>query len=333
MPKSNYAIEVDKLTKRFGDFTAVNEISFRVKRGELFGLLGPNGAGKTTTIKMLTTILKKSSGNASVDHYDIDNEQNKVRDNIGIVFQDPSLDDKLTGRENLEFHAMLYRVPKEHREKKIDEVLKLVELEDKQDVLVENYSGGMKRRLEIGRGFIHDPEVLFLDEPTIGLDVQTRRKIWEYIKRLNKEKGVTMVLTTHYIEEADYLCERVAFIDHGKIVALDTPEELKSSLGGDVVSLGITGDEEAAKQKFKSVRWIKGITVHDGHLELSLRKGEERIPDIISTAQKLGIKVSSVHFHKPSLEDVFIHFTGKTIREEEGGMKDRMRAFIRMRTR
>ena len=232
-------INVDKLSKTFGTLKAVDKISFKVNEGEIFGLLGPNGAGKTTTIKMLTTLLPPTSGDATVAGYDIRKQQNDVRKSIGIIFQDPSLDDELTGRENLEFHAILYKIGKEKRTKKIAEVLKLVELEDKADILVKNYSGGMKRRLEIGRGLIHEPKILFLDEPTIGLDPQTRRHIWEYIKKLNETNKTTLILTTHYIEEADYLCNRVAFVDNGKIVALDTPKALKDKLGGDVISLQI----------------------------------------------------------------------------------------------
>lgn len=329
MDKTGYAIDVDRLSKKFGDFVAVDDISFKVKKGELFGLLGPNGAGKTTTIKMLTTTLKKSSGKATIVGHDIDKNPNEVRRHIGIVFQDPSLDDKLTGRENLEFHAMLYKMPKSEYKPKIDQVLKLVELEDKQNILIENYSGGMKRRLEIGRGLIHNPEVLFLDEPTIGLDVQTRRKIWDYIKRLNKEHHVTIVLTTHYIEEADELCDRVAFVDKGKIVAIDTPTALKNSVGGDVISLEIHGDGSALKSKFKSTKWVKSVTLHANFADLSLKNGEEHIPEIISMATKANVKVTSVHFHKPSLEDVFIQYTGKSMREEEGSAKDRMKAFAR----
>lgn len=324
-------IEIKHLTKKFGKFTAVNNISFSVRKGELFGFLGPNGAGKTTTIRMLTTLSKKSSGQAKVVGYDVEKNQNEVRKNIGIVFQDPSLDDKLTGRENLEFHAILYKIDKPTRTKKINEVLKLVELEDKADVLVEHYSGGMKRRLEIGRGLIHNPAVLFLDEPTLGLDVQTRRKIWDYIKKLNKEHGVTLLLTTHYIEEAEYLCDRVAFIDHGKIVAIDTPTALKNSLGSDIVSLEVSGNATALKPRLSRLKWVKSVTLHGTTVSISLNKGEEHIPEIVDIANKAGVKVDSVHFHKPSLEDVFIYLTGKTIREEEGagGMKEHMRSFAR----
>ncbi|MEM0201149.1 MAG: ATP-binding cassette domain-containing protein, partial [Candidatus Micrarchaeaceae archaeon] len=246
-------IEVESLVKKFKDLIAVNGISFKVNSGEIFGLLGPNGAGKTTTIKMLTTLVEPTSGKAKIAGFDINKDKSKVRKNIGIVFQDPSLDDKLTGRENLIFHGMLYGLDTKVMKKKISEVLKLVELEDKADIFVENYSGGMKRRLEIARGLIHQPKIIFLDEPTVGLDPQTRRKIWEYIIELNKKHKTTIILTTHYIEEADFLCRRVAFVDHGKIVALDTPEKLKNRMGGDIISLKV--ELPINKNIFSKIEW------------------------------------------------------------------------------
>lgn len=334
MGGSENVIAVDGLVKSFGSLTAVDGISFEVNEGEIFGLLGPNGAGKTTTIKMLTTLLKPSSGSASVAGFDIAKEQNRIRKSIGIVFQDPSLDDELTGRENLEFHAILYNIGREERKKRIGEVLKLIELEDKADVLVKNYSGGMKRRLEIGRGLIHEPKVLFLDEPTLGLDAQTRRHIWDYIKKLNEQKKVTVILTTHYIEEADYLADRVAFIDHGKIVALDTPKELKDKMGGDVVSVQADERLDALEKALKASKWVKAIVKHDNQLDLTVDEGERKIPEIVRLAEKRGIGISSISLRKPSLEDVFIHYTGKGIREEEGqGWKGRMRAAHMRRSR
>ncbi|MDE1768470.1 MAG: ATP-binding cassette domain-containing protein [Candidatus Micrarchaeota archaeon] len=320
------AVSARGLVKDYGKFRAVNGISFVVKKGEIFGLLGPNGAGKTTTIKMLTTLLQPTSGNATVAGFDIRKQQNEVRKSIGIVFQDPSLDDDLTGRENLEFHAILYKIDKETRNKKIAEVLKLVELDDKADVLVRNYSGGMKRRLEIGRGLIHEPHILFLDEPTIGLDPQTRRHIWDYIRKLNTVGNTTLILTTHYIEEADYLCNRVAFVDHGKIVALDTPKALKNKLGGDVISVKISKGIETVERYLKGVRWIKTLSKHEDFLDLTVEEGEKRIPEIIMLSEKHGATIESVSLHKPSLEDVFIHYTGKTIREEAASALDTMRA-------
>lgn len=225
------AIEVKNLVKKFKNTTAVDDISFSVETGECFGLLGPNGAGKTTTINMLVTLLKPTSGFASVAGYDVSTSKNEVRRNLGIVFQEPALDSKLTGKENLEFHAMMYGIEPKARNERIAYLLDLVELTEKANVLVQNYSGGMKRRLEIARGLIQKPKVLFLDEPTLGLDSKTRRLIWEYIKKLNKEYAVTIILTTHYMEEADFLCDRIAIIDHGKIVVSGTPQAMKDELG------------------------------------------------------------------------------------------------------
>jgi ABC-2 type transport system ATP-binding protein len=328
------AIKVENLTKKFGDFTAVDSISFSVKPGELFGLLGPNGAGKTTTINMLSTLLNVTSGKAEVAGFDVARSRGDVRQSIGVVFQDQALDSNLTGRENLEFHGIMYGVPKKERDERIAEVLKLVELEDKANVLVEKYSGGMRRRLEIARGLIHKPKVLFLDEPTIGLDAQTRRLIWDYIKKLKSEGDVAIILTTHYMEEADYLCDRVAIIDHGKIVAMDTSENLKHSLGGDVVCMEVS-DSEKLMHSLKE-KWIKSMKKVDkdgGSVCITMEHGEKKIPELIVHAEKAGIKVNSVNLHEPSLEDVFIHYTGKTIREEEasGGDAFRMRMRARMR--
>lgn len=327
-----YAIKVEGLTKQFNNFVAVDHISFSVKCGEIFGLLGPNGAGKTTTINMLSTLLNPSSGYAEVAGFDITTSRDDVRRSIGIVFQEPALDDKLTGRENLEFHAMMYGLDKEERRKRIENALELVELTDKADILVENYSGGMKRRLEIARGLIHEPKVLFLDEPTLGLDAQTRRHIWEYIRELNKASGVTLILTTHYMEEADYLCDRIAIIDHGKIIAMDTPQRLKDVLGGDVISVEVEAEADIDKlvNHLRGLSWIKAMKRHDGVLGLTVEKGEKRIPELISTAQKVGVGIASINLHKPSLEDVFIHFTGKNIRDEESSNnKIKMKRFRR----
>jgi ABC-2 type transport system ATP-binding protein len=328
---SNYAIQVKNLTKVFNGFTAVDQISFTVKTGELFGLLGPNGAGKTTTINMLSTLLKATSGYGEVSGYDISRNKDNIRRSIGVVFQEPALDIKLTGKENLEFHAMMYGIEKEERKKRIKEVLELVELTEKEKVLVEKYSGGMKRRLEIARGLIHEPNVLFLDEPTLGLDAQTRRHIWDYIKRLNKEGGVTIILTTHYMEEADFLCDRIAIMDRGKFVAMDTPGRLKDILGGDVVSLEIEGNVDALVNQINGLDWIKNITRHDENLSLTMERGERRIPELINVARENGVEVTCVHLRKPSLEDVFLQFTGRTIREEEASQAERNREILRRR--
>jgi ABC-2 type transport system ATP-binding protein len=325
------AIKVDNLTKKFNAFAAVDSISLAVEDGELFGLLGPNGAGKTTTINMLCTLLKTTSGYAEVAGFDVSKSTDDVRRSIGIVFQEPALDNKLTGRENLEFHGMMYGMKGDEIRKRVDEVLALVELTDKAGVLVEKYSGGMKRRLEIARGLIHRPKVLFLDEPTLGLDAQTRRHIWDYIRKLNKEAGVTIILTTHYMEEADYLCDRIAIIDHGKIVAIDTPKRLKDILGGDVVCLHVEGNTAKYMQYVRALKWVKTAKMHDGELCLTMEHGEKRIPELICNAPRSGIKILSVNLRKPSLEDVFLHFTGRTIREQEANQSEAERR--RMMTR
>jgi ABC-2 type transport system ATP-binding protein len=322
------AIRVENLTKTFEGFTAVDGISFAVEEGELFGLLGPNGAGKTTTINMLSTLLRPTSGSAVVAGFDVARDRDAVRQSIGIVFQEPALDGRLTGRENLEFHTMMYGIGKVERRRRIDEVLTLVELTDKAATLVEKYSGGMKRRLEIARGLTHRPKVLFLDEPTLGLDAQTRRHIWDYIRKLNQEAGVTIILTTHYMEEADFLCGRVAIMDHGKFVALDTPSRLKDTLGGDVVSLELDGDATAFLDALGREDWVKRSKFHEDVLSLTMEKGERRIPELVMLAQQKGVAVSCVNLRKPSLEDVFLHFTGRTIREQEANQSERNRAVM-----
>jgi ABC-2 type transport system ATP-binding protein len=322
------AIRVENLVKTFDGFTAVDGISFTVDTGELFGLLGPNGAGKTTTINMLSTLLKPTSGSATVAGFGVTGDRDNVRKSIGVVFQEPALDGKLTGRENLEFHTMMYGIGKAERRRRIDEVLALVELTDKAGTLVEKYSGGMKRRLEIARGLTHRPKVLFLDEPTLGLDAQTRRHIWEYIRKLNKEAGVTIILTTHYMEEADYLCGRIAIMDQGKFVAMDAPGRLKDTLGGDVVSLEFEGDAAAFLGDLGRQDWIKRSKLHEDVLSLTVEKGERRIPELVMLAQEKGVTINCVNLRKPSLEDVFLHFTGRTIREQEASASERNRAMV-----
>ncbi len=316
-------IIVKNLTKKFGNLIAVNNISFSVKKGEIFGFLGPNGAGKTTTINILSTLLKKTSGEAFINGFDVSKEKDSVRKNIGIVFQEPALDNRLTGRENLYFHARIYGLTKEESKKKIDELLKLVELENKADKLVMYYSGGMKRRLEIARGLIHDPKVLFLDEPTLGLDAQTRRHIWDYIKKLNKEKKISILLTTHYMEEADFLCERVAIIDLGKIVAIGKTKNLKDKIGGDTIDLTVRGKNVVNFIKeVKKLKKVKKIIKNGkGKIKLIVGKGEEMLPKIMKIADKNNCDILSINLKKPSLEDVFLHYTGKNIREESVDLK------------
>ncbi len=314
------AIEVENLTKRFdnrgGAIVALDHISFNVENGEIFGMLGPNGSGKTTLIKTLTTLLKPTSGFARVAGFDVTKHKDSVRAAIGVVFQEPALDWRLTGRENLDFHARMYGMKRKEREERLEKVLKLVELEDKADLLVDKYSGGMKRRLELARGFMHHPRILFLDEPTLGLDTHTRRTIWNYIKELNREEGVTIVLTTHYMEEADYLCDRVGIMDHGKIIALDRPENLKNLIGSDLVSLELNNAGDADNiEVFKKLDFIRNMKVYHNYVILKMERADIRIPAIMELAAREGIEIRAVNLRKPSLEDVFLHFTGRGIRE------------------
>jgi len=313
------AIAIDGLTKRFGETTAVDDLSFEVEKGELFGLLGPNGAGKSTLINMLCTLLKPTEGTATVNGYDITDEMSEVRNSLGIVFQEPALDEELTGAENLAFHGRLYGQRADKRERRINDILELVDLTDERDIPVGDYSGGMKRRLEIGRGLMHEPEVLFLDEPTVGLDARTRRDTWEYIARMNERAGATVVLTTHNMEEADELCERVAIVDHGTVAALDSPENLKDSLGGDLVVLGIEGASKPLFDRLDAQSWIREYTVTDSGVQVTLEHGETRVPDLVRIADEAGVTITSVDLRKPSLENVFLSLTGSTIAERESG--------------
>ena len=308
-------IDVKDLTRRFGSLTAVDRLNFTVQPGEVFGLLGPNGAGKTTTLFMLCTILKPSFGTAIVNGFDVVKHPSQVRRSIGIVFQEPSVDDRLTGRENLEMHANLYGVPRSEQKKRIDEVLELVELEDRADSLIRTYSGGMRRRLEMARGLVHYPKVLFLDEPTLGLDPQTREHIWSYIADLSKRKNITMILTTHYMEEADKLCDRIAIIDYGKIIALDEPKRLKEGLEGDIISIK-TGAVKKLSEKLKEIKSLKDITQLESELKVIVKGGDSIIPRIVEVAVNSGIHIQSMSIREPTLEDVFLHYTGRKIRPE-----------------
>ena len=317
----NEIIKVKKLEKIYPNgIKALKGINFSVKKGEIFGFLGPNGAGKTTTIKILVTLLKPTKGKVIVNGYDVVNDAEKVRRSIGIVFQTTTLDNYLTGRENLDYHARMYGIPKREREKRIREVLKLVELEKKADVLVKYYSGGMKRRLELARAFLHKPKILFLDEPTLGLDAQTRRVIWKYIKTLNKKEGTSIFLTTHYLEEADQLCDRIAIIDNGKIIKIDSPSNLKSSIGKDVLVIRSKNLLKLLKI-IKKFKWVKRFKIYNNSLNLYVERGEEKIVKIVNIAEKNKIKITSLNLRKPSLEDVYLYYTSKTIREEETNPK------------
>jgi len=305
-------ISTRKLRKVFGDLVAASDIDLEIGRGEIFGLLGPNGAGKTTTINMLVTILPPTSGEATVNGYDVQREPTLVRKSVGIVFQEPSIDTALTARENLVLHGRLYAVPRRDLKARVEELLALVELTDRADDIVKKYSGGMKRRLEIARGLLHRPPVLFLDEPTLGLDPATREHIWSYIRRLRTESGTTVLLTTHYLEEADVLADRVAIIDHGTVVALDTPERLKASLGGDVVRL----KTKAPRAALEALPFVEKLEVADGgELRLTVREASKHLAAIIQAAGE----VEAVEVRRPTLDDVFLQYTGHGLRDEGEG--------------
>ncbi|MFH1820902.1 MAG: ATP-binding cassette domain-containing protein [Methanobacteriota archaeon] len=322
---NEYAIMTDNVTKKFGELVAVDNVSIKIKYGEIFGLLGPNGAGKTTLTHMLSTILCPTSGTATVVDHDIGKDPDEVRSAIGIVFQEPSLDSNLTGKENLDFHGRMYGMTKEQRKKRIDEVLDIVGLANRADSLVKTFSGGMKRRLEIARGLMHRPKVLFLDEPTLGLDAQTRRVVWEQVEKLRENEKITIVLTTHYIEEADYLCDRVAIIDAGKIIALDKPKALKDKLKGDVVYLKVA-DLKKFLAIFQKNKMVKEAKITGEMLQLQVVNGGKAIPKIIDIIKSKGGQVQEVSLKRPSLEDVFIKYTGRKIREEgpDSGAKARL---------
>jgi ABC-2 type transport system ATP-binding protein len=313
------AIVVDNLTKVFGHLVAVDHISFEVGEGEIFGFLGANGAGKTSTIMMLATALNPSSGMATVCGYDIVRERDRVRESIGIVFEELSLDINLTARENLDFHASLYHLPRKVRDERVSQSLHLVGLEDRQNILVKYYSGGMQRRLEIARAMLNSPKVLFLDEPTLGLDVQTRRLLWDYAKTVNKESSTTILLNTHYVEEADYLCNRIAVLEHGRIVKVDTPKALKDSLGSSVLSIKFPQGARASEfaNLLNGMSWVKKVDQHDSQLELSVGDRGMKIPEVVRLARTHGFVISAIGEHKPSLEDVFLHYVGKKLQGEE----------------
>lgn len=324
------AISVDGLTRRFDGFTAVDAVSFSVGAGEVFGFLGPNGAGKTTTISMITTLLKPTSGTAAVDGHDVVGDAAAVRRSIGIVFQEPSLDERLTAVENLEFHAVLYHVPSSERRRRIADALDLVDLADRGGDLVEKFSGGMKRRLEIARGLLHTPRVLFLDEPTLGLDPQTRRSLWDHIRSLRAETDVTIFMTTHYMEEAE-VCDRIAIIDHGRIVALDTPHALKRRVGGEVVTL--TAPDQDALMAHLDQEGLQARR-HGHEVLVETTDGARLIPRI---TRSFAGSIEAVELRRPTLDDVFLKLTGRTIRESELGAADvarnRMRSMMRARRR
>ncbi len=314
-----YSIETKSLTKSFGDLVAVNDISFSVEKGEIFGFLGPNGAGKSTTMMIFTTLLKPTNGNALVGGFDVLKNPKQVRENIGFVQQETTVDEYLSGRENLLLQAKLNHIPKNEINQRIDEVLDLIELSDKQDEAVVTYSGGMRKRLDIAGGLLHHPRVLFLDEPTVGLDIQTRRKIWQYIKKIHTQFDMTIFLTTHYMEEADSLCDRIGIIDHGKIQVIDTPKNMKNDLGNEIISLVIESNSnyDSFLLELKKIEFIKKINEDDSKLTLFTSNGTEVIPKIFQISSDLGIKIKSISLTQPTLDDVFISYTGHEIRDDD----------------
>jgi len=318
---SERVIEVSGLVKRYGEVEAVRGIDLSVGAGEIFGFLGPNGAGKSTTISILCTLLRPTAGEARVAGFDVVREPGAVRSRIGLVFQDPSLDDQLTARENLEFHAFLYGLARATRRERIDAALAMVELTDRASSLVRTFSGGMRRRLEIARGVLHYPRALFLDEPTLGLDPQTRKRIWEYLHELRRREQITIFMTTHYMDEAEF-CDRIAIIDRGRIVALGTPPELKAMVGGDVVTITTT-DTQLAAEEVKRAFQLEPV-IADGTLRVEVRDSAAFLPRLFA---EVRAPVTAVASRQPSLDDVFIKLTGHAIREEGAGQLDTMRRF------
>lgn len=325
----NEIIRVDRLVKKFDDFTAVNNISFSVGEGEIFGFLGPNGAGKSTTIKVMCTLIKPTGGRLEVAGHDVVTEPDAVRGNIGIVFQDNSLDSGLTAQENLEFHCMMYHIPREERSQRIEAMLTLMDLIEFRDRIVKTYSGGMRRRLEIARGLLHRPRLLILDEPTVGLDPQTRNYIWEYVHQLRDHHDMAIFMTTHYMDEAEN-CDRIAVIDKGKIVALDTPAELKKLVGGDQVELTTTDNTRAIP--FIEAQYQLMAKERDGRLLLEVQGADRFVPRLLGELAANGLSVETLNVRRPTLEDVFLKLTGRTIRDEEGA-KDERRLTVKSRGR
>jgi ABC-2 type transport system ATP-binding protein len=321
------AVSVKGLAKRYGEIEAVREIDFEVARSEVFGFLGPNGAGKSTTINMLCTLVRPTGGSASVAGHDVVSERDAVRRNIGLVFQDTTLDGYLTAEQNLRLHAELYGVPRDTVAPRMQQVMEMVGLWERRKSLVGTFSGGMKRRLEIARGLLHSPRVLFLDEPTVGLDPQTRSSIWSYIDQLKQREDITIFLTTHYMDEAEY-CDRIAIMDQGRIIVLDTPEALKASVGKDRVQIS-TPDDPAAIAALRE-RFEIDATVAEGAVTFGVSNGEEFVPRLFA---ELGLPIRSVSVSRPSLDDVFMSYTGTTIRDAEATSTDHMRNVARMMAR
>jgi ABC-2 type transport system ATP-binding protein len=311
-------VKVENLSKNFGNLKAVDGVSFEVREGEIFGFLGPNGAGKSTTINMLTTLLRPSSGNAEVCGYNVHKRATEVRRNVGVVPQEYTADEDMTGHDNLILCADLYGIPRSSSKPHAEELLKLVELQDAANRKVSTYSGGMRRRLELACGLINYPKLLFLDEPTLGLDVQTRAAVWKYIRMLKAEYHMTLFLTTHYLEEADALCDRIAIIDHGHIVKIGSPEELKASIGGDVIVVGVREAEPDISTEIARIKHVKDVKKNDSVYRIKSELGEEASPQIIDLIRSKGLHVTKISLTKPTLDEAYLEFTGRTLREEEG---------------
>ena len=324
------SIEINSLTKSFGDFNAVDDITLKIESGEIFGFLGPNGAGKSTTMMILTTLLKPTSGNALVQGYDVQSQGKKVRENIGFVQQDISVDEYLTGRENLILQARISRIPKSEISSRIDEVLELVELTERQNQASITYSGGMRKRLDIASGLLHRPKVLFLDEPTVGLDIQTRRKIWEYIRKIHKEFGMTIFLSTHYMEEADKLCDRIGIIDHGKIQAIDKPSTMKNALGDDRISFTLVDGidkRDSLIKKIEEIDFVKEIKLKEDEITVFSSQSTDVIPKIFQISNNMEMKINTISLTQPTLDDVFISYTGHNLRDDTGKKFSRRKEF------
>jgi ABC-2 type transport system ATP-binding protein len=326
-------IKVEQLVKEFDSITAVNRISFEVAQGELFGFLGPNGAGKTTTIKILTTLLKPTSGKGVVAGHDVLKEPGKVRNAIGYVAQDISVDDKATGRENLMLQGHLHRMDGKLLRQRVDELLELVDLTTHAGRVAETYSGGMRKRLDLIAGLVHRPQVLFLDEPTLGLDPQSRASVWDYLRELNQKEGITIFLTTHYMEEADELCHRVAIIDHGEIRTRGSPEELKDEIGSDCINIGFSEERligggalvQSASQALQGQPYIQRIETLTDSLAVYVDRGDEIMPQIVERLREKRIAVKTMTLSRPSLQDVFLRHTGYTIRDREASAAQQFR--------
>jgi ABC-2 type transport system ATP-binding protein len=327
-----FSIETKSLTKSFGNVIAVNDISFSVNVGEIFGFLGPNGAGKSTTMMILTTLLKPTSGQALISEFDVMSNAKKVRERIGYVQQETTVDEYLTGRENLLLQAKLNHIPKNEINSRIDEILKLIELSDKQHDSVVTYSGGMRKRLDIAGGLLHRPKVLFLDEPTVGLDIQTRRKIWEYIKKIHTEFDMTIFLSTHYMEEADNLCDRIGIIDGGKIQVIDSPENMKNAMGNEVISLIMddSNNHDSFLSQLKKIEFVKNINEDGEKLTIFVSNGTQVIPKIFQISSDLEIKINTISLTRPTLDDVFLSYTGHEIRDDNSNF-NRKREHAKMK--